>query len=123
MPRGVGLSQSTDDFRLSFRRNGSVAAQCCQHVVMANVLTKCFHLFEVELHLVGKLGDCVANRVWPDVGQIHSRKSSSENQTDGGGVGPMFSRQAADSEAAMFIRTDCCLRKKWIIGAIELFGG
>jgi hypothetical protein len=34
----------------------------------------------------------------------------------------MLSREAADNEAAMFVRSNRRLRKKWIIGTIELFG-
>jgi hypothetical protein len=119
MPRGVGLSQGSDDFCLSFRGYGPVAAQRCQDVVMANVLAKCLHLFKVELQLVGKLGDRVTDGVRPDIGQVHSRKSSSENLTDRSGVGPMLSREAEDGEAAMFVRSDCRLREKRIIGSIE----
>jgi hypothetical protein len=32
----------------------------------------------------------------------------------------MLSREAADNEAAMFVRSNRRLRKKWIIGTIEL---
>jgi hypothetical protein len=106
MPCAVGLSQGADDFGLSFRGYGPIAAQRCQHAVMANVLAKCLHLFKVELQLVGKLSDRVTDRVRPDIGQVHSRKSSSENLTDRGGVSPMLSREATDGEAAMFVRSN-----------------
>ena len=64
------------------------------------------------MQFVGKLRDGVADRVRPDIRQVYSRKGSSENLTDRSGVGPMLSREAADSEAAMFVKSNRRLRKK-----------